>query len=96
MAEEKIEFEKSLKRLEEIVAKVEGETLPLEESLKLYEEGKKLIFQYQRRLCFYLWLQPEFLLVICFSKQLENPRDLCQRPPSCCIFNNEKCWQNAK
>ena len=43
MAEEKIEFEKSLKRLEEIVAKVEGETLPLEESLKLYEEGKKLI-----------------------------------------------------
>ena len=42
MAEEKIEFEKSLKRLEEIVAKVEGETLPLEESLKLYEEGKKL------------------------------------------------------
>ena len=43
MAEEKIEFEKSLKRLEEIVTKVEGETLPLEESLKLYEEGKKLI-----------------------------------------------------
>ena len=43
MAEEKIEFEKSLKRLEEIVEKVEGETLPLEESLKLYEEGKKLI-----------------------------------------------------
>ena len=33
MAEEKIEFEKSLKRLEEIVAKVESETLPLEESL---------------------------------------------------------------
>ena len=43
MAEEKIEFEKSLKRLEEIVAKVEGETLPLEESLKLYEEGSKIV-----------------------------------------------------
>ena len=43
MAEEKIDFEKSLKRLEEIIEKVEGETLPLEESLKLYEEGKKLI-----------------------------------------------------
>ena len=29
MAEEKIEFEKSLKRLEEIVNKVESENLPL-------------------------------------------------------------------
>ena len=50
MAEEKIEFEKSLKRLEEIVAKVEGETLPLEESLKLYEEGKKLIASLEKTL----------------------------------------------
>ena len=50
MAEEKIEFEKSLKRLEEIVAKVEGETLPLEESLKLYEEGKKLIVSLEKTL----------------------------------------------
>lgn len=50
MAEEKIEFEKSLKRLEEIVAKVEGETLPLDESLKLYEEGKKLIVSLEKTL----------------------------------------------
>ena len=50
MAEEKIEFKKSLKRLEEIVAKVEGETLPLEESLKLYEEGKKLISSLEKTL----------------------------------------------
>ena len=50
MAEKKIEFEKSLKRLEEIVAKVEGETLPLEESLKLYEEGKKLIASLEKTL----------------------------------------------
>ena len=50
MAEEKIEFENSLKRLEEIVAKVEGETLPLEESLKLYEEGKKLIASLEKTL----------------------------------------------
>ena len=50
MAEEKIEFEKSLKRLEEIVAIVEGETLPLEESLKLYEEGKKLIASLEKTL----------------------------------------------
>lgn len=41
--ENKIDFEKSLKRLDEIVSKIESETLPLEESLKLYEEGKKLI-----------------------------------------------------
>ena len=50
MAEEKIEFEKSLERLEEIVTKVEGETLPLEESLKLYEEGKKLIASLEKTL----------------------------------------------
>lgn len=50
MAEEKNEFEKSLKRLEEIVAKVEGETLPLDESLKLYEEGKKLIVSLEKTL----------------------------------------------
>lgn len=50
MAEEKIEFEKSLQRLEEIVAKVEGETLPLDESLKLYEEGKKLIVSLEKTL----------------------------------------------
>lgn len=50
MAEEKIDFEKSLKRLEEIVAKVESETLPLDESLKLYEEGKKLIASLEKTL----------------------------------------------
>ena len=43
MSENKIDFEKSLKRLDEIVDKIENETLPLEECLKLYEEGKKLI-----------------------------------------------------
>ena len=43
MEEKKLDFEKSLKRLDEIVYKIETETLPLEESLKLYEEGRKLI-----------------------------------------------------
>ncbi|MCR5333059.1 MAG: exodeoxyribonuclease VII small subunit [Bacilli bacterium] len=43
MEEKKIDFEKSLKRLDEIVSKIENETLPLEECLKLYEEGKALI-----------------------------------------------------
>ena len=35
-------FEQSLKRLEAIVDKLEGEELALEESLKLFEEGVKL------------------------------------------------------
>lgn len=35
-------YEEAMKRLETIVAKLEGETLPLETSLKLFEEGTKL------------------------------------------------------
>lgn len=31
-----------MKRLEEIVRKLEGEQVPLEESMRLYEEGMKL------------------------------------------------------
>ncbi len=36
-------FEDKLKRLEEIVAKIESGSLSLEESLSLFEEGEKLI-----------------------------------------------------
>lgn len=36
-------FEDKLARLQEIVRKVEGGTLSIDESMKLYEEGKKLI-----------------------------------------------------
>jgi exodeoxyribonuclease VII small subunit len=36
-----VDFEKKLKRLEEIVQKMEKGDLPLEESLKLFEEGVK-------------------------------------------------------
>ncbi|KIX13380.1 exodeoxyribonuclease VII small subunit [Dethiosulfatarculus sandiegensis] len=35
-------FEKGLKRLEEIVGKLEADELTLEDSLKLFEEGVKL------------------------------------------------------
>lgn len=42
MAEEKQRFEDSLKQLEEIVQRLEKGELPLEESLKLYEEGIRL------------------------------------------------------
>jgi len=36
-------FEGSLKRLEEIVAQLEGNTLALEQSLEIFEEGVKLV-----------------------------------------------------
>ena len=42
MAERKINLEEAMARLEEIVAQLEDERLPLEKSLKLYEEGVKL------------------------------------------------------
>lgn len=51
MAEKKEKsFEEKLARLNEIVDKVEGETLPLEESLKLYEEGNTLIKELEEAL----------------------------------------------
>ncbi len=37
-----MDFEKNLKRLEEIVHKLEDGEIPLEESLKLFEEGVKI------------------------------------------------------
>lgn len=40
MAKEK--FEEAFKKLEKIVSKMEGGELPLEESLKLFEEGMRL------------------------------------------------------
>ena len=39
----KINLEETMKRLEEIVSELEGEKLPLDRSLKLYEEGIKLV-----------------------------------------------------
>ena len=43
MAEKKYDFEKELNRLKEIVESIQDETLPLDESIKLYEEGNKII-----------------------------------------------------
>ena len=43
MAEKKISFEKQIQRLDEIVEKISSKALPLDESLKLYEEGNKII-----------------------------------------------------
>ncbi len=41
--ENKIDFEKELARLEEIVDKIESGVIPLEESISLFEEGQKII-----------------------------------------------------
>jgi|TARA_B100002003_G_scaffold23627_1_gene19521 exodeoxyribonuclease VII small subunit len=38
----KLKFEEAVTRLEEIVQQLEGETVSLEESLKLFEEGMNL------------------------------------------------------
>ena len=43
MSEKKIDFEKQIKRLEEIVDNVSNKALSLDESLKLYEEGTRII-----------------------------------------------------
>jgi exodeoxyribonuclease VII small subunit len=43
MTAKKVDFETKLNRLNEIVAKMENEVLPLERSIALFEEGKKLI-----------------------------------------------------
>lgn len=43
-------FEEKMNRLDEIVGKVENSVLPLEESLKLYQEGTVLIKELQSAL----------------------------------------------
>lgn len=46
MSENNIKLEDAMKRLDEVLAALEGENTDLEASLKLYEEGIKLV-----RLC---------------------------------------------
>ena len=43
MSEKKVDFKKEIARLDEIVDEVSSKTLSLDESLKLYEEGMKII-----------------------------------------------------
>ena len=50
MAKTAFDYEKSFKRLEEIAALLEGGSLPLEQSLKLFEEGAGLATQLQKSL----------------------------------------------
>ena len=51
MSDEKtINFKKELNRLNEIVDKISSKTLSLDESLKLYEEGSKIIKTLEKEL----------------------------------------------
>lgn len=43
-------IEEGLMKLDEIVTNVENETLPLEKSLKLFEEGMEIIKDLEKRL----------------------------------------------
>lgn len=45
-----INFEKSLKQLESIVKKLEQEEVPLETSIKLFEEGQSLVHTLEHQL----------------------------------------------
>jgi len=50
MSEEKPSFEERLARLNEIVSKIEGETLPLEQAMAFFQEGRQLIEGLQKDL----------------------------------------------
>lgn len=50
MSKQELNFEKSLKRLEEIVNQMEQGSASLEETLKLFEEGTKLAGQCSKQL----------------------------------------------
>ena len=43
MKKEELSFEEAIKKLERIASELEGDKLSLEDSLKLYEEGIRLI-----------------------------------------------------
>lgn len=47
---EKMTFEEKLNRLEEIVQKIDSNTLGLEEGMKVYEEGMNLIKDLEKTL----------------------------------------------
>lgn len=50
MAKNELSFEEAMDRLEEIVNSLESGEFPLEESLKLFEEGVKLVKQCNKKL----------------------------------------------
>ena len=43
MENKEVNFEKELNRLKQIVNEIQQKDLPIDESLKLYEEGQKIV-----------------------------------------------------
>ena len=50
MKEETFDFEKEMKRLDEIVAKISSQDLPLDECLTLYKEGQEIVKKLEKAL----------------------------------------------
>ena len=50
MEEERIDFEKQMQKLDEIVEKISSSNLPLDECLALYQEGQKIIKSLEKAL----------------------------------------------
>ena len=48
--EKKPDFKKEMERLDEIVNKISNKALPLDEALKLYEEGVKIVKDLEKQL----------------------------------------------
>ena len=48
--EKKPDFKKDMERLDEIVDKISNKALPLDEALKLYEEGVKIVKDLEKQL----------------------------------------------
>lgn len=47
---EQFDFEKEMKRLDEIVAKISSQDLPLDECLTLYKEGQEIVKKLEKAL----------------------------------------------
>ena len=50
MKDEQFDFEKEMKRLDEIVAKISSQDLPLDECLALYKEGQEIVKKLEKAL----------------------------------------------
>ena len=48
--EKKPDFKKEMERLDEIVEKISSKALPLDDALKLYEEGVKIVKSLEKQL----------------------------------------------
>ena len=50
MKENSFDFEKEMKRLDEIVNKISSQNLPLDECLQLYKEGQEIVKKLEKAL----------------------------------------------